>query len=211
MPVRHGLTMGELARLFNGERQMGVDLTVVPVEGWARDAWFDQTGLPWVNPSPNMRNLHQATLYPGIGAIEYSNISVGRGTDQPFEQIGAPWIDGSRLADTLNGRKLAGVRFYPVRFTPASSKYEKQACQGVFMIVTDRTALQPVRVGLEIAGALARLFGDAYKIENTDRLMGSRESLERVLKGEDPAAVAATWAAGEARWRQTRAKYLLYK
>ena len=211
MPVRHGLTIGELARLFNGERQMGVDLTVIPVQGWTRDAWFDQTGLPWVNLSPNMRNLNQATLYPGVGAIEYSNISVGRGTDQPFEQIGAPWIDGPRLADALNARKLPGIRFYPVRFTPASSKYENQACQGVFMIVTDRTALQPVRVGLEIAGSLGRLFGSAYKIENTDRLMGSRESLERVIRGEDPAAVAATWAAGEARWRQTRAKYLLYK
>jgi uncharacterized protein YbbC (DUF1343 family) len=211
MPIRHGLTMGELARLFNGERKLGADLSVVPVEGWVRDAWFDQTGLPWVNPSPNMRNLNQATLYPGIGAIEFSNISVGRGTDQPFEQIGAPWIDGPRLAAALNARKLPGIRFYPVVFTPASSRYEKQVCQGVFMIVTDRATLQPVRVGLEIAGALARLFGDAYRIENTDRLLGSRESLERVLKGEDAAAVAASWAAGEARWRQTRAKYLLYK
>lgn len=211
MPIRHGLTMGEMARLFNGERTMGVGLTVVPVERWTRDAWFDQTGLIWVNPSPNMRNLNQATLYPGIGAIEYSNISVGRGTDQPFEQLGAPWIDGPRLAETLNARRLPGIRFYPVTFTPASSKYEKQACQGVFMVVTDRTALQPVRVGLEIAGALARLFGDAYRLENTDVLMGSRASLERVVKGEDPAVVAATWAAGEARWRQTRAKYLLYK
>jgi uncharacterized protein YbbC (DUF1343 family) len=164
-----------------------------------------------VHPSPNMRNLNQATLYPGIGAIEYSNISVGRGTDQPFEQLGAPWIDGPRLAEALNARKLAGIRFYPVTFTPTTSKYASEACQGVFMVITDRMALQPVRVGLEIAGALARLFGDAYKLENTERLMGSRESLERVVKGEDPAAVAAAWAAGEARWRQTRAKYLLYK
>jgi len=211
MPVRHGLTIGELARLFNGERKLGVDLSVIAAEGWVRDAWFDQTGLPWVNLSPNMRNMNQATLYPGVGAIEYSNISVGRGTDQPFEQIGAPWIDGARLAEALNGRKLPGIRFYPVTFMPASSKYEKQSCQGVFMMVTDRAALQPVRVGLEIAGALARLFGDAYKIENTDRLLGSRDSLERVLKGEDPAVVAVSWGAGEARWRQTRAKYLLYK
>jgi uncharacterized protein YbbC (DUF1343 family)/CubicO group peptidase (beta-lactamase class C family) len=211
MPVRHGLTLGELAKLFNGERALGVDLTVVPAEAWTRDSWFDQTGLGWVNPSPNMRNLNQATLYPGIGAVEYSNISVGRGTDQPFEQLGAPWIDGPRLADALNARKLAGIRFYPVTFTPATSKYAGETCQGVFMLITDRTALQPVRVGLEIAGALGRLFGDAYKLENTERLMGSRESLERVVNGDDPAAVAAAWAAGEARWRQTRAKYLLYK
>ena len=203
--------MGELARLLNAERGIGADLTVVPIEGWARDAWFDQTGLFWVNPSPNMRNLNQATLYPGIGAIEYSNISVGRGTDQPFEQLGAPWIDGPRLAEALNARKLAGIRFYPVTFTPVASKYANERCQGVFLVVTDRSALQPVRVGLEIAGALGRLFGDAYKLENTERLLGSRESLERVVRGDDPGAVAATWAADEARWRQTRAKYLLYK
>jgi uncharacterized protein YbbC (DUF1343 family) len=203
--------MGELARLFNGERGIGANVAVVPVEGWVRDAWFDQTGMRWVNPSPNMRNLNQATLYPGIGAIEYSNISVGRGTDQPFEQLGAPWIDGPRLADALNARRLPGIRFYPVTFTPTASKYANEACQGVFMVITDRAALQPVRVGLEIAGALGRLFGAAYKLENTERLMGSRDNLERVVNGDDPATVAATWAAGEARWRQLRAKYLLYK
>jgi uncharacterized protein YbbC (DUF1343 family) len=203
--------MGELARLFNGERNMGVDLTVVPAEGWVREAWFDQTGLAWVNPSPNIRNLNQATLYPGIGAIEYSNVSVGRGTDQPFEQLGAPWIDGPRLAAALNARKLPGVRFYPVTFTPGASKYANQACHGVFVMITDRTALQPVRLGLEIVSALARLFGDSYTLENTDRLLGSRDSLERVTRGEDPAPVAASWAVAEARWRQTRAKYLLYK
>ena len=114
MPIRHGMTMGELARLYNEERKIGVDLTVIAMDGWKRDYWYDDTGLTWINPSPNMRNLNQATLYPGIGAIEYSNISVGRGTDQPFEQIGAPWIDGPRLAAALNARRLAGIRFYPM-------------------------------------------------------------------------------------------------
>ena len=211
MPVRHGLTMGELARLFNGERKLGVDLTVVPAEHWVRDAWFDQTGLTWVNPSPNMRNLTQAALYPGIGAIEFSNISVGRGTDQPFEQLGAPWVDGPRLAEALNARRLPGIRFYPVTFTPTTSKFAGARCQGVFLVVTDRAALSPVRVGLEVAGALGRLHGPAYQLENTARLLGSQRSLERVVRGEDPAAVAADWAADEARWRQTRAKYLLYQ
>lgn len=211
MPVRHGMTLGELAELFNAERAIGADLTVVPADHWRRDAWFDETGLSWINPSPNMRNLTQATLYPGIGAIEWSNISVGRGTDQPFEQIGAPWMDGPALAAALNERQLPGIRFYPVRFTPTSSKYAGQACQGVFMIVTNRTTLQPVRVGLEIAGALARLHGTEYKVENTERLLGSRESLARVVAGEDPAEVAASWAEGEARWRQLRAKYLIYR
>jgi uncharacterized protein YbbC (DUF1343 family) len=210
-PIRHGLTLGELAQLFNGEAKIGAALTVVPMENWRRDDWFDQTGLSWINPSPNMRNLNQAVLYPGIGAIEYSNISVGRGTDQPFEQIGAPWIDGRALAATLNERALPGIRFYPVSFTPSSSKYATEECQGVFMVVTNRAALQPVRVGLEVAAALWKLYGERYRMENTDRLMGSREVLERVRTGEDPARVAAGWLAAEARWRLLRAKYLLYR
>jgi uncharacterized protein YbbC (DUF1343 family) len=211
MPVRHGMTMGELARLFNEENKINVDLTVVAAENWRRDYWYDETGLPWINPSPNMRNLNQATLYPGIGAIEYSNVSVGRGTDQPFEQLGAPWIDGPRLSAALNARRLPGIRFYPITFTPRSSKYANEECQGVFMVITNRSAQQPVRVGLEIAAALSRLFGDKYDVATTGRLFGSQESLERVKRGEDPAAVAGRWTADEARWRRLRAKYLLYK
>ncbi len=211
MPIRHGMTLGELARLFNDEQKLGVALTVIPVANWRRDQWYDETGLAWINPSPNMRNLTQATLYPGIGAIEYANISVGRGTDQPFEQLGAPWIDGTKLAAALNARKLAGIRFYPVAFTPTTSKYAGEACQGVFMIVTNRTALQPARLGLEIAGALFSLYGEKFQLANTERLVGSRESLERVRRGEDPAAVAASWASAEAAWRRLRAKYLIYK
>ncbi|MGH9387529.1 MAG: exo-beta-N-acetylmuramidase NamZ domain-containing protein [Vicinamibacterales bacterium] len=210
MPVRHGMTMGELARLFNVEKKIGADLTVVPMANWRRDNWFDDTGLSWINPSPNMRNLNQATLYPGIGAIEYSNVSVGRGTDQPFEQLGAPWIDGPRLAAALNARKLPGIRFYPVSFTPTSSKYAGEACQGVFMVVTNRASLSPVRVGLEVAAALSALHGDRYRFENTDRLIGSRTSLERVRRGEDPATVVTSWAPAEAAWRRIRAQYLLY-
>ena len=211
MPVRHGMTMGELARLFNAEKKIGADLTVVAMADWRRDDWYDDTGLAWINPSPNMRNLTQATLYPGIGAIEYSNISVGRGTDQPFEQLGAPWIDGPRLAATLNARKLPGIRFYPVTFTPSSSKYAGESCQGVFMIVTNRAVLSPVRVGLEVAGALSTLFGDRYQLGDTARLVGSRDSLERVRRGEDPGVVAASWNAAEAAWRRLRAPYLLYR
>jgi len=210
MPIRHGLTLGELARLFNVEKKIGADLTVVPIKGWRRDAWFDETGLTWVNPSPNMRNMNEATLYPGVGAIEGSNISVGRGTDTPFEQIGAPWIDGVRLAEFLNARRLPGVRFYPVAFTPASSKFANEACQGVFMIVTDRAALRPARLGLELAAALHRLFPQQFEIDAAARLLGSREALERLKKGEDPSAIAASWSDAEARWRLLRAKHLLY-
>ena len=211
MPIRHGMTLGELARLFNGENRIGADLNVVAMKNWRRDDWFDDTALPWISPSPNMRNMNEAALYPGIGAIEGTNISVGRGTDTPFEHVGAPWIDGVQLADTLNARALPGVRFYPVRFTPASSKYAGEECQGVFVIVTDRTALRPVRVGLEIASALARLYPRQYQLDLAARLFGSRDTLARVRTGDDPAAIAASWGAAESRWRLLRAKYLLYQ
>jgi uncharacterized protein YbbC (DUF1343 family)/CubicO group peptidase (beta-lactamase class C family) len=211
MPVRHGMTMGELAKLFNEENKINVDLTVIPVEHWKRDYWYDETGLTWINPSPNMRNLNQATLYPGIGMFEYSNVSVGRGTDQPFEQFGAPWIDGPRLAAALNAKGIAGVRFYPMTFTPKSSKYANEECQGVFLVVTNRSGLQPVRMGLEIVSALSTMFGDTFDLSTTWRLLGKPEPLERVRRGEDAATVASAWTADEARWRRLRAKYLIYR
>jgi uncharacterized protein YbbC (DUF1343 family) len=210
MPIRHGMTLGELATLFNGENKIGADLTVVAMKNWRRDDWFDDTALPWINPSPNMRNMNEAALYPGIGAIEGTNLSVGRGTDTPFEHVGAPWIDGLQLADALNARAVPGVRFYPVRFTPASSKYANEECQGVFIIVTDRAALRPVRVGLEIASALGRMYPAQYQLDAAGRLFGSREALARVRSGDDPTSIAASWAQAEARWRLLRAKYLLY-
>lgn len=211
MPIRHSLTLGELARLFNAENKIAANLTVVSMKNWQRGAWFDETGLPWINPSPNMRNLLQATVYPGIGAIEGTNISVGRGTDTPFEQVGAPWIDGVQLSDALNARGIPGVRFYPVRFTPTSSKYAGEECQGVFLVVTDRSALRPVRLGLELAAMLSKLYGTRYELESADRLFGSRDTLARVRAGDDPALIAASWGAAEARWRLLRAKYLLYR
>jgi uncharacterized protein YbbC (DUF1343 family) len=211
MPIRHGMTMGELATMFNRENGIGADLTVVAMKNWRRDAWFDQTGVPWINPSPNMRNLLQATLYPGIGAFEGTNISVGRGTDTPFEQIGAPWIDGVQLADALNARAIPGISFYPVRFTPTASKYAGEACQGVFMVVTDRTELHPVRVGVEIAAMLHKMYGPTFDLEAAARLFGSRDGLSRIRAGDDPDAIARSWAAAEARWRLLRAKYLLYR
>jgi uncharacterized protein YbbC (DUF1343 family) len=210
MPIRHGLTLGELAQLFNGERKIGAKLTVVRMPRWRRDWWFDDTGVPWINPSPNMRSLTQATLYPGIGAIEASNISVGRGTHTPFEQIGAPWIDGLTLAAALNDRNIPGVRAYPVRFTPTASVYAGQACGGVSFIVTDREGLRPTRLGVEVAAALTRLYPAAYRLKPEDRLVGSRSTTSRILGGEDPAAIVASWQADEAKWRLLRAKYLIY-
>jgi len=210
MPVRHGLTMGELARLFNSENDIGADLTVVKLQGWQRRYWFDETGLPWINPSPNIRNLIQAILYPGIGAIEGTRISVGRGTDTPFEQVGAPWVVAVQLASALNARKLAGVRFYPVSFTPQASKYAGVRCQGVYILVTDRQVLQPVRLGLEVASILHRLYPADYRLEQENHLLGSATMLSRILAGEDPADIVQTWQADEAQWQQLRSRYLIY-
>ena len=211
MPIRHGMTLGELAKLFNGENKIGADLTVIPLRNWRREQWFDATGLPWINPSPNMRNLIQATLYPGIGAIESTNVSVGRGTDTPFEQVGAPWIDGVALSDSLNARGIPGIRFYPVRFTPTSSKYANEECGGVFMIVTDRAMVRPVRVGVEIASMLNKMYGAKFELESADKLFGSKEGLAQIRAGADPLDLVNTWAAGEAKWRALRTKYLIYR
>ena len=210
-PVRHGLTLGELARLFNAERGIGARLDVVAMRGWRRAAWFDQTWLAWVNPSPNMRNLHQALLYPGLGVVEGANLSVGRGTDTPFEQIGAPWIDGAELARELNARRLPGVQVYPVRFSPDSSRFAGEVCEGVFFIVTDRDTLRPVRVGLEVAAALHRLYGDRFQLDATLRLFGSRETLARIRAGDPTWEIAAGWAEGEAAWRRLTTPYRLYE
>ena len=210
MPIRHGLTMGELALLFSAENDIPVELTVVKMKGWQRRYWFDETGLPWVNPSPNMQSLIQATLYPGIGAIEGTPISVGRGTGSPFEQIGAPWIDGVQMAAALNARGLAGVRFYPVSFTPQTSKFAGQKCQGVYILMTDRRSIQPVRLGLEIAVLLYRLYPDNYRLEEEENLLGSETVLSQILAGEDPAGIVKTWQADETHWQQLRKRYLLY-
>jgi uncharacterized protein YbbC (DUF1343 family) len=210
MPIRHGLTIGELARALNAEKEIAADLTVVPMKGWRRDLWFDETGLPWVDPSPDVRSLSAAALYPGVGALDGATVSVGRGTDRPFEQVGAPWVDGVRLAAALNARNLPGLRFYPVRFTPAAGPYAGEACPGVFIGVTDRAALRPVRLGLEIAVALHRLFGGRFEMSAAAALAGSREAIARLEAGEDPARIAAGWGADEARWRLRRAPYLLY-
>jgi len=210
VPLRHGLTIGELARALNAENRIGAELTVVPMKGWRRDLWFDETGLPWADPSAEVRSLAAVLLHPGLGALEGTNVSVGRGTDRPYEQVGAPWLDGVRLAETLNARGLSGVRFYPVRFTPTAAPYAGVSCAGVSLSVTDRAALRPVRVGLEIAAALCRLSTGQFQAAKAEALAGSREALARLEAGEDPARIAAGWAADEARWRLRRAPYLLY-
>jgi uncharacterized protein YbbC (DUF1343 family) len=211
IPVRHGMTVGELARLFNSERKINCDLRIIKMENYRRAMWFDATNLVWVNPSPNMRNLTEATLYPGIGLLETTNLSVGRGTDTPFEIIGAPWLDGQRLAAYLNGRGLAGVRFVPVRFTPKASVFKGEECGGVNIFLTNREQFRPVMTGLEIAAALRLLYPAEWKIDDYARLLASSQTHERLKRGTAPEEIAASWSAGLADFRRARARALLYK
>jgi uncharacterized protein YbbC (DUF1343 family) len=210
IPLVHGMTVGELARMFNAEREIGAELVVVPMDGWSRDMWFDETSLPWVNPSPNMRSLTQATLYPAIGLIEACSVSVGRGTDTPFERIGAPWIDGRKLATRLNGLGLPGIRFIPFRFTPAASKFKGEACGGVQVLLTDRGAFEPAETGLSIVRELKDLFGDSFDVDRVNRLLVNQHALERVGASTGPTRYAPLWDRDLAEFLERRAKFLIY-
>jgi uncharacterized protein YbbC (DUF1343 family) len=209
LPIRHGMTVGELARLFNDERGTGATLTVIPVRGWKREQWFDETGLPWVNPSPNIRSLTAATLYPAVGLLEAANVSVGRGTELPFEVLGAPWINGEALAAALTALDLPGVRFVPTQFTPRASVYKGEACQGVRILLTDRETFRAVRTGLEIAAALHRLYPGTFLLEKVQQLLGNRAAMEWLRRGDGRAAAGADGEALEA-FLRVRERYLLY-
>ncbi len=210
IPVRHGMTVGELALLFNHERKVGAQVEIVPMEGWQRDFWFDATSLEWVNPSPNMRSVTAAALYPGIGLLETTNLSVGRGTDSPFEIIGAPWLDGIRLAAELNRRDIPGVRFVPTRFTPQASVFAGQECGGVMILVTDRAALRPVRLGLEIAVALRKLFPLSWRVEDYGRLLAHRQTLELIIRGAEADEIERSWQSALEEFHRRRQRYLIY-
>jgi len=210
-PVRHGMTMGELARMFNGERKIGARLTVVQMEGWQRGDWFDSTGVTWVNPSPNLRDLNEAALYPGVGMIEGANISVGRGTDTPFEVVGAPWIRAREFAAYLNGQEIPGVRFVPVSFTPSSSNYNGERCEGVNLTVLDRNLIDAGELGIELASALHRLYPNDFKLEKMADLLVNQDVLRAIDAGEDPRRIVGDWRERLVQFVAMREKYLLYK
>ena len=210
IPTRHGLTIGELAQLFNKQRNINADLRVIKMEGWRRWMWFDETNLTWINPSPNMRSLTQATLYTGVGLLETTNVSVGRGTDTPFEIVGAPWIQGDKLAEHLNQRGLPGVRFVPVRFTPKASVFKDEACGGVNIIITDRAAFRPLPTGIEMALALRKLYPNEWQVDKYLRLLVNGDTLERVKRGESAKDIVASWDAGLQEFRRARSEILLY-
>lgn len=211
IPVRHGMTVGELALLFNEQRKIGADLRVVKMENWRRAMWFDATTQIWVNPSPNMRSLTEATLYPGVGLLETTNLSVGRGTDTPFEVVGAPWLDGRKLAAYMNERGLAGVRFVPVRFTPRASVFRGEECGGVNIVVTDRARFRPVLTGVELAVALRRLYPSEWKADDYKRLLVNAEVLERVKRADSPADIARSWGERLEEFRRARSRHLIYR
>lgn len=210
LPVQHGMTSGEIAKLIQAERKLELKLEIVRLEGWQRHMTWDATGLTWINPSPNMRSLTQAFLYPGVGLLEMTNLSVGRGTDTPFEVVGAPWIDGRGLARLLNARRVPGVRFVPITFTPNASNYNQEVCNGINIIITNRDEFLPVRVGLEIAVGLRELHPDDWETKNLNRLLGNDLVLERIVSGEGIERVLAASLKGVSEFRTARQPYLLY-
>ncbi len=213
IPVQHGMTVGELARLFKAERGLTkLDLLVIPVEAWKPSMYFDQTSLPWVNPSPNIRSLTQALLYPGVGLLEFTNLSVGRGTNTPFEIIGAPWIAEGRLVDRLNQEKLPGIIFVPVRFTPDASVYQNEDCGGVRMIVTERTKLNAIDVGLAIGRAVQADYGETFSLsENGNKLLRSPETHSKWIQGHSTKSIRKNWEKSLKQFRKRSQNALIYE
>jgi len=211
IPIRHGLTSGELAQFVNSERHIGADLHVIRMENWKRSEWWDATNLSWVDPSPNMNSLPAALLYPGLCLLEQTkNFSVGRGTRVAYEQIGADWLNGPQLAAFLNSRAIPGVVAYPTRFRPSAYHFANQTIPGVRFVVTDRNSFNSVRLGLEIIYAIQKLYPGKIDIEINRRLIGSKSVIAALQAGRDPVAIEQSYAAPLQRFLQTREKYLLY-
>ena len=213
IPLRYGLTIGELAGLFNGEFHIGADLTVVKMRGWKRSMYYDDTPLQFVMPSPNMPTETTALVYPGMGLVEGTNISEGRGTTRPFELAGAPWIDAEKLARVLNDKRLPGVRFRPVHFTPTFSKYEGKLCNGVQVHVMDRDTFDPVVVGLTVIETVHYLYPNqfAFNASDFDRLVGNGWVRQDIEKGMPVSEIQQRWQKGLSQFEKIRQEYLLYK
>jgi uncharacterized protein YbbC (DUF1343 family) len=209
LPIRHGMTVGELAEMFNVENKIGVKLHVIKMVGYRRTSWYDETGLPWVNPSPNIRSLTQAILYPGVAMVEGANVSVGRGTNAPFELLGAPWISADELTQYLNDRQIPGVSFMPTHFVPHRDRFKDQECHGIQIAVNDRQCFDSPFLGIEITSALYRLYPRDFEIDKTLGLMGSRWLVD-ALKESEPHLIVSKWEDSLEAFQKLRAKYLLY-
>lgn len=210
LPIRHGMTVGELASMFNSENMIGAELHVIQMDGYSREDWYDETGLAWISPSPNLRTLTEAALYPGVAIVEGSNLSVGRGTKTPFEHIGAPWINAKKFSRYMNNRKIGGVRFVPTSFTPRSDRYEGRRCHGIRIIVIDRSLLDPVSLGVEIAAGLRKLFPRSFRINDIMPMIGSRSVFQSIKKGSDPRIITGEWQGQLEQFLELRENYLLY-
>ncbi|MEO8874686.1 MAG: DUF1343 domain-containing protein, partial [Polyangiaceae bacterium] len=210
LPVRHGLTLGELAELANSDEHLGAHLEVIRMTGYRRTSSFDDTGLAWVNPSPNLRSSTETLIYPGVGLLEGGNVSVGRGTETPFEVVGAPWIDGKALVKALAGDALVGVSFATTAFTPTSSAFANEACNGIKITVTDRTHIDPIRVGIAIARELQLLAPATWKLDGLALSLANTKALEAIRTGKSVNDIQATWTSDLATFRSKREKYLLY-
>lgn len=211
VPVRQGMTMGELAKMYNSERSINAKLTVIPMEGWVRGDWYDSTGLTWINPSPNLRSVAAAALYPGVGLIEGTNVSVGRGTDTPFELVGAPWIKAREFAQYLNARDIAGVRFVPTTFTPNASIYAGEKCEGVNILLLERNVLDAPELGIELASALRKLYPQQWQLEKMTEILVNQAAFDAIGKGQDPHRIAQDWQERLQQFELVREKYLIYK
>jgi len=211
MPVRTAMTLGEMAQMFNAEKKIGCDLYVIQMRNWSRPQWFDQTGLPWINPSPNLRSARAELLYPGLEILQAGGVSVGRGTETPFEHFGAPWIRGDEFASFMNRRAIPGIRFVPDRFMPESGLYKGEICQGAKVVVIDREAVFTMRIGLEIAAALMKLYPGKLETAKMVALVGNGETIERLMSGDSPQTIVTGWENELGAFREVRAKYLLYR
>jgi uncharacterized protein YbbC (DUF1343 family) len=210
LPVVYGMTFGELARMFNTQNKMGLDLHVIAMKNWPRSQTFDQTGLTWIPPSPNLRTLNEAFLYPGVEILQPAGISVGRGTDAPFEQLGAPWIHSDVLINSLNAKQIPGVRFTAASFAPNDGLYKGEACAGVKLEITDGAAFDSIRTGLEIADALHRLYPERFQVTELMDLLASQTTVDALIQYQSPAGIIASWSDDLAQFRSLRAKYLIY-
>lgn len=211
IPTRHGLTSGELAMFAKGEYGIGGELEVAACEGWRREMWFDETGLSWVNPSPNLRNLNQVILYSAVAGLEASEVAVGRGTQSPFEVFGAPYMKGLEVAERLNGLDEMHLRFVPIEFTPASHTFADEKCGGCFVFVTDREKLRPVEANVRIACELVGMYPERLDVRKSARLLGGPAIAEAIQAGRSAVEVIAGWQAGTDDYLRRREQYLLYE
>jgi uncharacterized protein YbbC (DUF1343 family) len=213
VPARHGFTAGEMALFHKDNLKLNLDLTVIKMEGWSRDLFFDQTGVVWINPSPNIRNVAAETLYPGLGCFEASNLSVGRGTDSPFLWFGAPWMKAGKIAKKLNKAGLAGVKFSPLRLTPAKDVYEGKPCEGVKIEVTDKAAVRALDIFVNASYWLRKYNKEDLKFDPVEirKMTGSGDFYNLLESGATPAQIIAAFDRNNADFRAAAAKFRLYK